>query len=372
MIKCVEEAIGPCPGPEPTEAALDRSVPHLWRLENGVLLEYPWKKGDNEADTNMPSEPTNTSSGLTKPTPEGIVTTDGEDNRPTAPPTPASSGEESAGEWELSSLESTVDSGTSSTGTESPLKTRIRLELYRESPTYSERDGGEEQLWVRTPLHPSAQQASRRQLRRATRAWLEAFLEPTGGDADEEMPALVADEQPNTKVTATEPDDEDESAQPPIFASWTKRWIGWSSNNDPSNWTSLTATRYPRRTKQKPYRRRTQRRCAATTAPAKQHQRASSGSSPHHFGATGWRRTACRALAAGTQWTSCGPENLRRKTRKHTHPTPRVCAGVSGWCKGEGGWDARPAPSGHKNFQPAINHVFWKVFRYRCGVTRLG
>jgi len=45
----------PCPGPEPREAALDRSVPHLWRLENGVLLEYPWEKDDNEADTNMPS-----------------------------------------------------------------------------------------------------------------------------------------------------------------------------------------------------------------------------------------------------------------------------------------------------------------------------
>jgi len=50
---------------------------------------------------------------------------------------------------------------------------------------------------------------------------LEAFLEPTGGDADEEMPgleadqkmpALVADEQPNTKVTATEADDEDKGA----------------------------------------------------------------------------------------------------------------------------------------------------------------
>jgi len=142
MIKCVEEAIGPCTGSEATEAALGRSVPHLWGLEtpgtvvaeealspNGVLLEYPWEKGDDEADTNTPSEPTNTPSELTNPTPEGIVTTDDEDNCPTAPPTPASSGEESAGEWELSSLESTVDSGTSSTGNESPLKTRVREEL---------------------------------------------------------------------------------------------------------------------------------------------------------------------------------------------------------------------------------------------------
>jgi len=40
---------------------------------NGVLLEYPWEKGDDEADTNTPSE-------LTNPTPEGIVTTDDEDN----------------------------------------------------------------------------------------------------------------------------------------------------------------------------------------------------------------------------------------------------------------------------------------------------
>jgi len=30
---------------------------------NGVLLEYPWEKGDDEADTNTPSE-------LTNPTPE--------------------------------------------------------------------------------------------------------------------------------------------------------------------------------------------------------------------------------------------------------------------------------------------------------------
>jgi len=45
-----------------------------------------------EADTNTPSEPTNTPSELTNPTPEGIVTTDDEDNRPTAPPKPASSG----------------------------------------------------------------------------------------------------------------------------------------------------------------------------------------------------------------------------------------------------------------------------------------
>jgi len=49
---------------------------------------------------------------------------------------------------------------------------------------------------------------------------LVAFLEPTAVDADEEMPALVADEQPNIKVTAKELDDEDEGAQPPIFASW--------------------------------------------------------------------------------------------------------------------------------------------------------
>jgi len=102
---------------------------------NGVLLEYPWEKGDDEADTNTPSE-------LTNPTPEGIVTTDDEDNRPPAPPTLASSGEESAGEWESSSPESTVDSGTSSTGNESPLKTRDREELFRESPTYSKSDGG--------------------------------------------------------------------------------------------------------------------------------------------------------------------------------------------------------------------------------------
>jgi len=153
---------------------------------------------------------------------------------------------------------------------------------------YTERDGGEEQPWVHptpTPytLHPSAQQVSRRQLRRASRAWLEAFLEPTRGDADEEMPTLVAVEQSNTKVTATEPDDEVEGPHPPIFASWAEE-MDWME----------TDARYPRRTKQKPHWCRTQRRCAATTAPANQHWRAWSGLSLHHIGATGWRGTACR------------------------------------------------------------------------------
>jgi len=159
-----------------------------------------------------------------------------------------------------------------------------------------------------TTLHPSAQQASRRQLRRATRAWLEAFhvptggeadeemlaletfLEPTGGDADEEMPALEAFLEPtggdaNEEMPALEAfleptggDADDEPwrrssnlqqatqmrrCQPwwqtssltsrlqpksrtmktkapnhPFLRAGRKRWIGWSRNNDPSNWTS--------------------------------------------------------------------------------------------------------------------------------------
>jgi len=45
--------------------------------------------------------------------------------------------------------------------------------------------------------------------------------------------------------------------------------------------------------------------------------------------------------------------DLRRKTRKHTHPTPRMCAGVR--------WVTEmqdPHRVATKTSKPAINHVF--------------